>query len=206
VLAFMPPADFPADIDGNLYYKRGSSGPALFYTPLAPPATGFELFACTMTDCLEQWRSTPFFLQSKALRYPGFEASSLLLKDPQFANWIGEESAADDFRLAPGSPVRGAGVVLPSDIRSLDKAAPAFGAPDIGCYQAQPGGALALKLRVGVGDAGSIQRTALASKGPRKRIPIHCAPQLLCGFGNGAVHRLLGMRQWRESLHWCSMP
>jgi hypothetical protein len=150
LLAFMPPADFPADIDGNLYYKWGSSGQALFYTPLPPPATGFSLFACTMPDCLAQWRWTPFFLQSSALRYPGFEANSLLLKDPQFANWKGEEAPTDDFRLAPGSPARGAGAVLPADIKALDKAAPGLGAPDIGCYQTQPGGAPALKLRVGV--------------------------------------------------------
>ena len=149
-MAFMPPADFPADVDGNLYYGSGFSGRALFYAPVPPPSTGFKLFFCTMPDCLAEWHATPFFLQSMALRPPGFEAHSILLKDPQFTSWTGEEAPSDDFRLAPGSIARGAGIALPGDLRALDTAAPLFGTPDIGCYQAQFWGWPSPQLRVGV--------------------------------------------------------
>jgi hypothetical protein len=149
-MAFLPPADFPADMNGNLYYWRGYTGSLLFYTPLPPPSTGYSPFQCGPGECLPLWTSTSFFLQSLAFRFPGFEANSLLFKDPQFASWTGPETAADDFRIQPASPGRNAGVVLPPDLKPLDSAAPANGAPDIGRYQAPPGARLAPKLQVGV--------------------------------------------------------
>jgi hypothetical protein len=149
-LAFLPSADFPADMNGNLYYQHGFTRWRLFYVLLPAPSTGFSVFGCDMGDCLAQWRATPFFLQSQSSRYPGFEANSLLLVDPQFTNWTGEETSFDDFRLGPSSPARAGGVPLPMDLKPLDKAAPQIGAPDIGSYQTQPTGAPALKLRVGV--------------------------------------------------------
>ena len=148
-IAFMPPADFPAYMDGNLYYRRGYTlpPPRLFYTPVP---NGFATFMCTVPDCLSLWRSTPFFNQSRSVHPPGFEANSLLLKDPQFSNWAGEDSPLDDLRLQVSSPARKGGIVLPPDLKALDTAAPGSGAPDIGVYQVPVGGTLAPKLRVGV--------------------------------------------------------
>ena len=76
------------------------------------------------------------FDQSKTQYGPGYEAVSIEA-DPQFRRIGGLATSpfnSDDLRLRSQSPARGAGIVLPADLRTLDPLAPAQGRPDIGCY------------------------------------------------------------------------
>jgi hypothetical protein len=128
-MAFLPPIGFPADIRGNLYYLRGR-GKNVFYIPNAQ-MSGFLHFTCeTGEDCTQKWRESSFFLSS------GFEANSILFRDPQFMSWAMQPATIDNFRLKTTSPARHAGVQLPPDLKLLDNQPLLLTNPDIGCYQA----------------------------------------------------------------------
>ena len=143
-MAFLLPPGTPAEINGDLFYRRGY-GAKLFATPIPGDPSHFHLFSCSPTEnCMNKWQATPFFQST------GYEAQAVLLQDPQFNSWTGAPSSAEDFRLSSASPARNAGVPLPPELSVLDTETSAVASPDIGAYQALPGTGLAPKLRVGV--------------------------------------------------------
>jgi hypothetical protein len=123
-ITYLPPVGFPAEIKNNLYWRKGN-GNNLFYIP------GFHQFSCNLEEdetCSEKWSRELFFQKT------GYEANSILLRDPEFISWVGEPDAADDFRLKLTSPARNSGVQLPPDLQLLDNITTGSN-PDIGCYQ-----------------------------------------------------------------------
>jgi hypothetical protein len=69
--------------------------------------------------------------KSIAAKYPGGWEANSLVADPRFTAFDRSPSAKNDYRLQPGSPAIGKGVVLPSDL--FDPQRPASGThSDIG--------------------------------------------------------------------------
>ncbi|MEO8548807.1 MAG: hypothetical protein ABI678_02495 [Kofleriaceae bacterium] len=145
-ITFVPSPSFPAETDGNSYFRRGNATQKEFrYFPF-PCATGTcpGGYAADLTEL----RSLPIFMASKTQYAPGYENSSIET-DPQFVRIgaDGKPRSTDDLRLSVTSPARNAGVPLAEPLRSLDPLAPPAGSrPDIGVY---PFGGPSLAVGVG---------------------------------------------------------
>jgi hypothetical protein len=146
-ITLLPDPTFPARTDGNCYFRLGpfATGP-LFRHPAyqfdpPPDPNPSETF-----DSLDELRGNPtanppmqpseYFLHSKELHPPGYEARSIAT-DPLFRSFDagnGEPAESDDLRLHLHSPGRRHGVVLPAPLRNLD-GAPSGQRPDIGCFR-----------------------------------------------------------------------
>jgi parallel beta helix pectate lyase-like protein/uncharacterized protein DUF1565 len=154
-MTFLPPPSFPGPTDGNCYFRIGGHAekPLLRYLKYEfqdePfPGRTFADLEALRGNLKENPPASEFFKQSKTQYEPGYEASSIEA-DPKFRRIGGDGTSpfnSDDFRLQTQSPAKGAGIVLPEDLRVMDTLAPpAPGRPDIGCYQVgKPG------LHVGV--------------------------------------------------------
>ncbi|MFW6039028.1 MAG: hypothetical protein ACOC9P_00955 [bacterium] len=117
---------FPAQVDGNLWWRHKDAGTNLF--------AGVET--------LDAYRSSEKFERSKQWYSPGWHAQDIHA-NPRFKRFRGDARPDDDLRLSADSAARGAGVPLPDDLVDPDR--PKDGsAPDIGAlpYGAEP-------LRVG---------------------------------------------------------
>jgi hypothetical protein len=154
-ITFIPPPSFPAQTDGNNYYRMGlaTRDPYRYleYTyndePPCPNGT-FPNLTCQAGsfDTLDALRASLLFQQSQSQYAPGYEANSIE-EDPQFQR-IGADGRfreTDDLRLGDASPAIGAGIRLPDDLNVLDPLAPLNGNPDIGCY---PSGSSPLQVGV----------------------------------------------------------
>lgn len=136
-MAFLLPPGFPADVNGDLFYRKGF-GSQVFATPIPGDPDHFHLFSCSIPQtCSTNWLANPFFQTTQSTNPPGQEAQSILLMDPQFLSWPGETAPLDDFRLKPGSPARNAGVLLPIYFQQMDVDAAGVAVADIGAYQRQ---------------------------------------------------------------------
>lgn len=118
--------DYPAQVDGNLWWRHGDAG-----TPLL---RGFEDF--------DAFRNSDEFEATRQWYSPGNHAHDIHA-DPRFKRFQGDARPDDDLRLSAESPARGAGVTLPEELDDPNR--PEDGsAPDLGArpYGAEP-------LRVG---------------------------------------------------------
>jgi hypothetical protein len=137
-IMFLPAPSFPGPTDGNLYRRIGMATRPLFRY-LAYDFDGGSYPAGTFLSIDDLKTNAPprkFFEKSQSQYAPGYEANSKEA-DPQFLS-IGTDGrfrSSDDLRLADTSPARGAGIVLPDDLRALDNAVvPGAAVPDIGAY------------------------------------------------------------------------
>lgn len=78
----------------------------LFWSPTATPAAADSYFA--------RYRKSPQHLASKEV-YPAGSSTNSLVADPQFMQVDMSETAENDYRPRPGSPVVNAGVILPQE-------------------------------------------------------------------------------------------
>ena len=136
-ISWLPNPTWPAATDGNCYFRTGTfpSGELFRHFAYRFPGASVDVDG-TGFATLEALRDGDIFEDSATLRPPGYEASSIA-EDPLFQNIpaLPVSSPQDDFRLAPDSPCRGRGVILPADLRALDGASPDE-RPDIGCFRA----------------------------------------------------------------------
>lgn len=158
-ITFISSPSFPAQTDGNNYYRLGNAtndayrylaycfkdDPPCPQVPSDPPpkkppcpedpTNDRKCNAGTFCN-LVALRNSLLFEQSKSQYPPGYEAHSIE-KDPQFRR-IGADGRfrkTDDLRLGDTSPAIGAGVELPEELQVLDEPfAPSSVNPDIGCY------------------------------------------------------------------------
>jgi hypothetical protein len=136
-IAFLPPPSFAGPTDGNLYHRFGPAA--------VPPFAHLNYtFRCvdhrsgSFKD-LDELHAGKLFKQSRSQYAPGYEASGLIA-DPLFSDIRpdGIPAALDDLRLKAGSPARGAGVALPSELQALDDSRGETRLQpdrDIGCYR-----------------------------------------------------------------------
>jgi hypothetical protein len=132
-ITFIPSPSFPAQTDGNNYYRMGVAVKAP-YRYLEYTYNGVTYPARTFAN-LGELRASQLFTQSQSQYPPGYEAHSIEA-DPQFRR-IGADGLfreTDDLRLGDASPAIATGVPLPDELRALDPLAPAGGNPDIGAY------------------------------------------------------------------------
>lgn len=143
-ISFVPSPSFPGPTDGHCYFRIGfAERPLLRF--LAYKFNG-QCFKKGEFETLDELKDSLLFEQSKTQYAPGYEANSVEV-DPQFRQIgaAGSVQETDDLRLRSSSPLRKKGIVLPSELKSLDPFAPTQGKPDIGCYPLDSSG-----LSVGV--------------------------------------------------------
>jgi Protein of unknown function (DUF1565) len=135
-VAILPPSTFPAQTDGNCYFRIGSATKKLLLVQ-RPATRRFDL---------DEWRNDPLFIESRVQYPPGYEAAGRD-DDPRFRRIApdGTPRPDDDIRLRADSVLRRRGIDL-GELRPMDPSAPPPGQrPNIGCcpFGAPP-------LRVGV--------------------------------------------------------
>jgi hypothetical protein len=143
-ISWLPNPTWPAATDGNCYFRAGAFPDVEMFRHFRYTfgagevlGVGFPTLEALRGDGSPALPPSDIFEHSTTLHPPGYEASSIA-EDPLFRDVpaLAGASPADDFRLRPESPCRGAGVVLPADLRVLDGAALKV-RPDIGCFRSE---------------------------------------------------------------------
>jgi hypothetical protein len=132
-ITFIQSPSFPAQTDGNDYYRIGiATNDAYRFLAYTFDQEGYD--GGTFAD-LDELRRSTLFTQSKRQYLPGYEANSIE-QNPQFLRIgaDGRERETDDLRLSDASPALQAGIKLPDELQALDPIPPSSGNPDIGCY------------------------------------------------------------------------
>jgi hypothetical protein len=141
-ITMVPSPLFPAQTDGNVYYRIAQSSTKLFKNlPYSSQQqSGPEgAFDC-LYGCYKALIGSRLFEHSRRQYAPGFEANSID-GDPKFRR-LGADGVfrkTDDLRIQSLSPALNAGIALPDDLACKDDpphcGAPPVGAPDIGSYR-----------------------------------------------------------------------